>query len=116
MKRLVIGAIGALLLTIIIELGIGFLLKVRNKKDLLNIMFANIFTNPIVNMVSIAVLYKYGYRDYYYAMVILELFAFASEGFIYSKVLNYKKINPYLLSLILNSTSYLTGILINTII
>ena len=45
--------------------------------------------------------------------IIFELIAFFIEGFIYNKVLKYKKINGYILSLILNISSYSIGHIVN---
>ena len=107
----------ALVLTIIIETLIAFLLfKIKDKKDLLIIMLVNVVTNPLVNSISSYYLYNFGYKARAISMVILELSAFVVEALIYRKTLSNKKINPFILSLILNATSYLTGILINNII
>ena len=48
--------------------------------------------------------------------IILEITAFLVEGLIYKKTLEYKRINGFLLSLILNISSYVLGILINSLI
>ena len=89
----------ALLFTIIIEVTIAFFLGYR-KKDLLNVMLVNIMTNPIVTSIPV------------YFNIRL---AFLSEGYVYSKYLDNKKMNFYKLSAILNMSSYLIGILINYI-
>ena len=46
-------------------------------------------------------------------IIVLEIITVITEGFIYSKVLDFKKINPYILSIILNLGSYLIGEVIN---
>lgn len=102
-----------LILTILIELLVAVIIGIKNKKDLLNVVLVNIFTNPLVVSIPILVRIKMGYNSQVISLIILELFAFISEGFIYSKTLKYKKINPYLISLILNLSSYLIGELIN---
>ena len=104
-----------LICTIIIELFVGYILKVRNKKDQLNIILANIITNPIVVSVPVLMLVYYGYNFAIITLIILEIITVITEGYIYKKVLNYKSINPYLISLILNISSYLIGELINKI-
>ena len=53
--------IRCLLLTIIIEIIVGLILGIRNKKDIINIILVNIVTNPIVVSIPILVLVKYGY-------------------------------------------------------
>ena len=104
-----------LIFTIIIEVIIGLIIGIRNKKDILNVVLVNIFTNPLVSSIPILVYIKFGYTYEMISLLILELFAIFSEGFIYSKVLKYKKINPYIISLILNISSYGIGLLINKI-
>ena len=102
-----------LILTIIIELIIGIILGVRDKKDLLNILLVNVITNPIVVSIPILIYLYYGYKYEIISLYVLEILTVIVEGFIYSKTLKYKKINPFLLSLLLNLSSYLIGELIN---
>ena len=105
-----------LLSTIIVEMLLAFILKVRSGKDYINIILVNILTNPIVNAVPFYMNIKHGviYRNIF--LFILEALTVLIEGFIYSKYLNYKKIKPYLLALILNFCSYFTGVIINMIV
>jgi len=105
--------IRCLLLTIIIELIIALILGVRNKKDIINIILVNVITNPIVVMSQTLLYIKFGYNIEMIGIAILEVLVVLVEGLIYKKVLNYKKINPILLSLILNALSFLIGELIN---
>ena len=103
-----------LVLTILIEcLVVYFLIYI--KKDLLNILLVNIFTNPIVSSVPVYFNVKYGVSGRNISLLVLELLVLIVEGFIYHKYLNNKKINPYLLSLILNGSSYLLGVIINLV-
>lgn len=104
-----------LILTIIIEVIIGLILKIKNKKDILNIILVNIITNPIVVSIPVYINIKFGLLERNICLIILEIITLFVEGFIYKKVLNYKKINPYLISLILNMSSYLIGEIINYI-
>ena len=104
-----------LLLTIFIEVIVGILIGIRNKKDILNIVLVNILTNPLVVSIPIYVLVKYGYNYQIISLVILEVLTVIIEGFIYFNVLIYKKINPFIISLILNLSSYLIGEIINRI-
>lgn len=105
--------IRCLLLTIIIELIIALILGVRNKKDIINIILVNVITNPIVVMSQTLLYIKFGYNIEMIGIAILEVLVVLVEGLIYKKVLNYKKINPIILSLILNALSFLIGELIN---
>lgn len=104
-----------LLCTIIIEVLVALILKVRDKKDILNIVLVNIVTNPIVVTIPVLIAFKYNLKYQMPTLYTLEVLTVLTEGFIYLKVLNYKKINPFILSLILNLSSYLIGILINSI-
>ena len=115
LNDLPIVMVRSLLLTILIEGIIGLIIGIRDKKDLLNVALVNILTNPIVVSVPIFVMVFINFRYRYYTLYILEVLAFLTEGFIYSKVLKYKKINPYLVSLILNLGSYFIGEILNKI-
>ena len=98
--------------TIIIECGIAFILGYR-KKDLLNVLLVNCLTNPIVSSVPVYFNYHYGLKSRNIVLLILEILTLFVEGFIYVKVLKRRKINGFLLSLILNLSSYLIGLLIS---
>ena len=101
-----------LILTIIFEVLIALLIGVRNKKDILNVILVNTLTNPLVSTIPIYIYIKFGYNAEIISLALLEGFAFFIEGYIYSKVLK-NKINPYVLSLILNILSYTIGAFIN---
>ena len=105
----------ALIITIIIELIAAIVIGLK-KKDLINVILVNIMTNPLVVTVPLYINVKYGLLERNITLFIFEIFALLSEGFVYSKYLKYKKINPYVISLILNLSSYLTGVIINRII
>ena len=105
--------IKCLLCTIIIEVLLALILKVKNKKDILNIILVNCITNPIVVVVPILTYLYYGYQMEIITLIFLEILTVIVEGLIYKKVLNFKKINPYLLSVILNISSYTIGEILN---
>ena len=105
--------IKCLVITIVIELCMALILKVKDRKDLLNIILVNIVTNPLVVSIPVFILVKYSYNASIISLIILEIMTVIFEGLIYKKVLKYKKINPYGLSLILNISSYLIGEIIN---
>lgn len=116
MKIILPIMISSLLGTLIIENIIAFIIGIRNKKDFLNVSLVNILTNPVVVSISFAVNLLYGFKGRIISMIILELLAFLIEGLIYSKVLQFKKINSFLVSLILNVASYIIGFGINYLI
>ena len=105
-----------LLLTIIFELIISIIIGVRDKKDILNIILVNILTNPLVVTIPVYFNIKYGLFERNIALYTLEIITVVTEGYIYKKVLNFKKINPFVISLILNLSSYLIGEIINYIL
>lgn len=107
--------IKCLLLTIIIELIVALILGIRDKKDILNVILVNVITNPIVVMSQILLYLRFGYTIEIIGVIILEILVVPVEGLIYKKVLNYRKINPILLSLILNASSLIIGGFINNI-
>ena len=102
-----------LILTIVIELIFAIILGIRDKKDILNVILVQVLTNPIVVTVPYLIYIEFGYIPYKVSIYILEVLAVLIEGFVYSKTLKYKKINPYLLSFLLNLFSYSLGLVIN---
>lgn len=102
--------------TVIVEVIASLIIKVRDKKDILNIALANVLTNPIVVVASTLVNIFLGSEARTFSLIFLESLAILIEGYIYKKYLNYKRINPYILAIILNVTSYSVGLLINRFI
>lgn len=115
-NKLPIIMVKCLIDTILIELIVATIIGIRNKKDILNIILVNIVTNPLVASISVYFYYKYNliYRNI--SLLILEIFAVLFEGIIYFKYFNYKKTNGFLVSIILNISSYYIGELINNIL
>lgn len=101
--------------TIMIELIMSLLLGMRNKKDILNVILVNIMTNPLVVSILMYITYNRLFNTTI-SIIILEILVILTEGFTYKKVLTFDKINPYVLSLILNISSYFIGGLLNNII
>ena len=111
-NKLLIYMLISLVCTIIIECVAAKILKVKDKNDFINIILVNIMTNPIVTSFSFAINVFMGLFYKKIFMIFIEIVVFIVEGFIYTKTLNYKKINGYKLSMILNLSSYLIGFLI----
>lgn len=101
--------------TIVIELIMSLLLGIRNKKDILNVILVNIMTNPLIVSILMYITYNRLF-NITISIIILEILVILTEGFTYKKVLTFDKINPYVLSLILNISSYFIGGLLNNII
>ena len=115
LDQLPLVMVKCLVLTILIEGIIAVIIGIRDKKDILNIILVNIITNPIVVSLPFVFLIVFGYTYYKISFYILEVITLLVEGLIYYKVLNYKKINPFIISLILNGSSYLIGELLNNL-
>lgn len=105
----------SLLITLVIECLIGLILGFR-KKDLLNIFLVNVLTNPLLNAITGSVNYYFGLRIRTIVLIILEIIVVVTEGFIYYKYFERRKINPYIVSLILNISSFGLGMIINNFI
>ncbi len=104
-----------LMLTIISELLVAILIKIKDKKDFLNIMLANCMTNPIVVSFPIYFYVRFGVIERNTCLIILEILTVIIEGIVYKKYLKFDKINPFTLSLILNFSSYVIGEMVDTI-
>lgn len=101
--------------TIVIEISMSLLLGIRNKKDILNVILVNVMTNPLIVSIIMYITYNRIF-NLTISIIILEILITLVEGFTYKKVLKFDKINPYVLSLILNISSYFIGELLNNII
>ena len=103
----------SLFCTIVIEFFIGFLFGIRKKRDFFNIILVNILTNPLIVSLTFSINILYGLKIYYIFLIMLEILVVLVEGVVYKKNLEYRKINLFVFSLILNSCSYFLGTLIN---
>lgn len=103
----------ALLLTIVLETALAALLGVRKKWDVATTVLSQIATNPIVVITTLLVGMRASTPVYYTVLAAMEIAAVVTEGFIYRSALDYKKINPFLLSLILNAASFGLGQVFN---
>lgn len=98
----------ALVLTVIIEAALAFVFGVRTKYGQLVVLLTNVVTNPLLNAVMTVVSLYISPAVYYWFLVPLELLVVFVEGRIYKGTLTVK-MNPYLLSFLLNAGSYLIG-------
>lgn len=99
----------SLVLTVLIECPIGFALGMRKPGDVANMFLINAVTNPIVVYTSFVCSLLLGRTGAIAVLAALEVGALVSEGLFYRKVNGKKKINPFLLSLILNGCSFAAG-------
>ncbi len=106
----------SLILTIIIEVPIAILLGIRGKNDILIAIMVNVLTNPVVVFTANCILMLNNVFIYNVVVAILEISAVVVEFLLYKKYLRRYKKSPFLLSLICNSISFGTGLLINLFI
>ncbi len=105
-----------LLITILLEETVAFFVfKIRMKSDLILVLLVNTLTNPLVVTLQL-IANQYSPIPWIATLLALEIGACLTEGFIYKRGLYYNKINPYLISLILNCCSYFGGNLINSLL
>lgn len=102
--------------TVVIECLVGFLIGIRSKYDFIFVILVNLLTNPLVVSLSLFLNFRYGYKVRMIGEIIFEILALVIEAFIYSKTLDYKKVKPFWISLILNISSYIIGYFINFIV
>ena len=102
-----------LILTVIVECSAALIIGIRNRFDLINVALVNLLTNPAVVVSTFLTGFFLGTKARIVSVIIAECFAVVIEALIYRKTLEFKKINPFLLSLILNGISYGTGLIIN---
>lgn len=104
-----------LLITIVSETLFSLIIGIR-RLDLLFVLLVNILTNPLLNTILNYVDLMYSNQIRLITFIVGEIFVFVIEGIIYSKCLDNKKINPYILSLILNVFSMTIGLLLDRFI
>ncbi len=101
-----------LLLTIAIELFVAFLFEYRKKKEIISIVFINAITNPILNYLLLVNHHFSIIKSQQLLIIFLEILVVIVEWRILVYALNQKNKKLFVLSLAMNSCSYLIGILI----
>ncbi len=105
-----------LTLTLLIESLTALICGVRTKRDFLLIFLANLMTNPVLVCVTFLLGFFFGMRVRMPVEILLEISVVFIEGLVYRQATDYKKLDPFLLSLILNAASYLSGFVVNPIL
>ncbi len=98
----------ALVLTVVIEAALAFLFGVRTRYGQGIVLLVNVITNPLLNAVLTVMSFYISPAAYYWFLVQLEMLVVFTEGRIYKSMLQIK-MNPYLLSFLLNLGSWLIG-------
>ncbi|MBR3036902.1 MAG: hypothetical protein IKI54_06395 [Lachnospiraceae bacterium] len=104
-------------LTLLIEMGLAWVFRVRTKRGLLIVMLANILTNPAVVFLNLFLQPYTG--DWHLALqLLLEAGAVLTEAFVYLQFRTelQASLKPFPLSLVLNACSYGTGLLISRLL
>ena len=102
----------ALSVTVLIEWGLSCIF-LRSKSDRQIVVLAQCLTNPILNMLLI-INYNLELFNPIVVLVVLEISIVFIEAIIYKKSLKEKtKINPLILSILLNIASFSVGQLLN---
>ncbi len=115
MKQIILTLVICLLLTMVLEEAMALLVGVRKGFDLAVILFTNTLTNPVVVFTGILLsTYTAVPRALYIA--VLEITVYVVEALIYKKLLYCRKPSPFILSLILNATSFFIGTTLATLI
>ena len=105
-----------LILTIVFEILAGVIIGIRNKKDCLLILLANIITNPLLVHICLLMMYYIGIsRAYLITYLFLEPVVIIVEYLIYKKFMMENR-NYLYLSIFLNVTSIIGGYLCQRII
>lgn len=113
MSKLVMSLGLSLGLTLLLESGAAFLLGFRKKQDFLLIFLVNVFTNPLVVLVLNLTALLSQAAPPWYLIAMMEVFAVCAEWYLYRRRLQHARWNPFALSLLLNTISYLGGLLLS---
>ncbi len=101
-----------LLLTIIIECIVAFLLGYRRKKLFICVILVNFITNPFLNYIIILISYLGLIKLYLFFVIPLEIAVVFVEWGILQYTLGLGRKKMFLLSFLMNLTSYAIGLLI----
>ena len=110
---MILSLIISLFLTLIIELIISLCLGIRNKEDIEVVIWANVFTNPIVVYLANCIKLLNNDLVYNVLVIVMEILVVVVEFLIYKKYLGYKGKSPLLISSINNIISFSLGIVIS---
>lgn len=97
-----------LIVTEILEIGTSLLLGIRSRRDILTVFLVNTLTNPLAVLLNMAAA-SFTALPSYAVIAVLEIAAWLTEALIYKKLLDFRKISPFILSLILNAVSFIIG-------
>lgn len=106
----------SLIVTNMVEVAIAVLCKVRDEDNISKLIGINCLTNPVVVFITNMCISLNNNVLTVIVVLVLELIVLFVEGYLFKKFLKNIKINPYVLSLCLNSTSFIFGLLLEVIV
>lgn len=112
-KLILVSLVKSLALTLILELAGAGILGMRKWRDFLLVALVNILTNPLLGLILDGIYLGQGRYPGWYIILPLEAAVVITEGLLYRGRLVYRKIKPFLLSLLLNGISYLGGVMVS---
>lgn len=119
MMPVIKGLVRALLLTLVIEAAAGYALGFRTKYAQGILAFANIATNPPLNLLYLTFIYTlvqpYGIPPLA-VLLPLEALAVLAEGKLFSLFLAEGIPHPYRKSFLINLISWLSGVIVNRLL
>ncbi|MCX8190153.1 MAG: hypothetical protein N3F05_02915 [Candidatus Diapherotrites archaeon] len=103
----------ALVLTEVIELTVAWMLKYRQRHELIVIFLVNLATNPLANFIVLFV-YNLGLLKINLIFLLaVEAFVVAAETLLLSHALEKKPKEVFMLALAMNAFSFAAGVLLN---
>lgn len=109
---MIIKFFSALILTILIESITAYMLGYRGKLLYLTLLLINIMTNPTINLVLLLIYQMNNYTAYITSQLLLEILVVIVEWRLLKYTYPKEKKSLLLLSIIMNSASYLFGLII----
>ena len=109
---IVIGMLQSLFVTLVLECLMALIMGVRKPFDFLVIILVNVITNVSINAIINLVYPDMKVIPLWVVVLIFEILVVILEGFVYMKAGVSAKLNVYIFSLILNTVSFLGGIIL----
>jgi hypothetical protein len=96
--------------TILVE-GVVILLKYEKMNYVFYSLLCNVLTNPMLNLLLYLLVWVLGSEIYIHALIILETIVVIVEAYVYKILCNFSKKEAIKLSILLNASSYLSGVI-----
>ena len=97
--------------TLLIEVTLALALGVRGWDDIEKVILINILTNPVlVTILFLLNRMRVDVKEIFFIQLGLEVVVVILEGMYYKRKLQKERMNPFLLSMVLNAVSYGAGL------